>query len=122
MTYQDSDSAVSVCGPEVKSMLLKIIKLASGRHCITLIPYTQQWEAYTVVTFLEVSLVICIRNLSLRPGRWTWAGCRETEQTGTLAHLTEELLLPPNHSLLFFFLWAVSTSKENRVSQMFEPN
>lgn len=25
--------------------------------------------------------------------------------------LAEELLLPPNHNLLFFFLWAVSTGR-----------
>lgn len=37
--------------------------------------------------------------------------------------LTKELLLPPNQDLfLFIFIWAVSTSKDNRLSQMFGSN
>lgn len=40
-----------------------------------------------------------------------------------MAHLAKELLLPPNQDLLLFiFIWAVSTSKDNRVSQMLEPH
>lgn len=51
-----------------------------------------------------------------------WVEVRLRRQV-TLAHLAKELLLPPNHELLLFiFIWAVSTSKDNRVSQRFEPN
>lgn len=60
-------------------MLLKIIKLASGRHCITLIPYTQQWEAYTVVTFLEVSLVFYLRPFPCDQAGGRGQGAGETE-------------------------------------------